>query len=218
MIAKSLCPKCHASIPLDDINVAADTALCRQCGSAWHFSDLLEVPETRVDLMRPPRGAWYNQTGAGFEVGVSTRSFAAFFIIPFMCVWSGVSLGGIYGTQIIHGKFNLFQSLFGIPFLLGTLLIGSFALMTVCGKVVVSRDGDEGTIFSGIGPIGWKRRFNWSGVTAIRRTVSFGRNNSPSNQLTLEGQNRLNFAGGMNAARQEFLLATLQQKLLESTN
>ena len=62
----------------------------------------------------------------------------AFFLVPFMCVWSGGSLGGIYGSQFFQSKFDLSMSLFGIPFVLGTLLFGSFALMTVCGKVVVS--------------------------------------------------------------------------------
>lgn len=44
-------------------------------------------------------------------------------------------LGGIYGKQIYEGEFDLKLSLFGLPFLLGTIVIGSFALLTLCGRV-----------------------------------------------------------------------------------
>jgi len=44
-------------------------------------------------------------------------------VIPHVVVTSK-SLGGIYGSQIMKGKFVLGQSLFGIPFLLGTLVFG----------------------------------------------------------------------------------------------
>lgn len=67
----------------------------------------------------------------------------------------GGALGGIYGSQIMAGEFNLMLSLFGIPFVLGTLFLGSIALMTVCGKVVVSTSYDQGKIFTGVGPFGW---------------------------------------------------------------
>ena len=70
-----------------------------------------------------------------------------------MCVWSGFSLGGIYGSQIAAGEFNLGLSLFGIPFVLGTLFFGSLAVMTVRGKVVIAVDRNAGRIFTGVGRI-----------------------------------------------------------------
>lgn len=59
----------------------------------------------------------------GFEISATTESPIAFFLVPFMLVWSGGSLGGIYGTQIANGHFNLFLSLFGIPFCNGDNII-----------------------------------------------------------------------------------------------
>ena len=162
MSAKILCPRCRTEISLEDGNVSKDLALCRQCGQTWSYADLNE--ESKVSNFvpsEPPSGAWYWETGPRtFEIGATTRSSLAIFLVPFMCVWSGGSLGGIYGTQIAKRHFELGISLFGIPFLLGTLLFGSVAMMSLCGKVTVKVDDDDGVIFTGVGPIGWRRRFS----------------------------------------------------------
>jgi len=173
------CPKCRRSIPLEDVNVATDMALCRSCGERWSYAEVCEeLGDESIDGMSAPAGAWLSPSAFSFEVGATTRSAAAFFLVPFMCVWSGFSLGGIYGRQFATGQWSLFPSLFGIPFLLGTVYLGSTAIMAVCGKVVVRSDGDQATIFTGVGPIGWRRRFAWREVKSIRlgeRTRSKGR-------------------------------------------
>ena len=213
-----VCPKCRAEIPLDDVNVATDIALCRQCGQTWSYADLIEDNKISDYLpSAPPGGTWFRETGPrAFEVGVTTRSAIAFFLVPFMCVWSGGSLGGIYGTQFAKGHFDLGQSLFGIPFILGTLLFGSIAVMSVCGKTTVKVDGDEGVIFTGVGAVGWRRRFNWRSVSAIRRTEKTGNRGSTSEQITFEGEKRMNFAAGIKTERLDFLLAILRKKWRES--
>jgi hypothetical protein len=216
MQAKISCPKCRSEIPLDDVNVATDIALCRNCGQTWSYADLIGDNMADVDLMNPPKGSWYReQPPRRFEIGSSTRSPSAFFLVPFMCVWSGFSLGGIYGSQFTKGHFELGQSLFGIPFILGTLLFGSIAVMSVCGKITVAVDDDEGILFMGVGPIGWRRRFNWRKVTAIKCTESYNRR-SVSQQITFEGEKRLNFGSNLKDERLDFMLGALRKKWRES--
>ena len=218
MRSNSVCPKCRAAIPLEDVNVSTDLALCRKCGQTWSYADLVDATEVaHFDPVNPPRGAWYREElPDGFLVGASTRSWAALFLVPFMCVWSGFSLGGIYGTQIVKGQFSLGQSLFGIPFVLGTLLFGSLAAMTVCGKVVVRVNGDEGSVFTGVGPIGWRRRFSWRGVTGVRRTERVGRKGGVTRQITLDGEKNINIGGGNPGdKRAEFMYAVLLRKFQE---
>ena len=167
-----LCPKCDGRIGGPDLNVGTDVAHCRRCDEVHRLSELVGVAEDgspAVDLARPPRGAWFVPTFDGFEAGATTRSAAALFIVPFMCVWSGFSIGGIYGRQILRGDFELLPSLFGIPFVIGTLIFGSLALMTVAGKVTVRVGGGEGRIFTGVGPFGFSRRFDWNQVQAVRQ-------------------------------------------------
>jgi hypothetical protein len=215
---KSICPKCRVEIPLDDINVAKDIALCRRCGETFSYGDLIdEANDTGINPANPPRGAWFKQRPPHkFEVGVSTRSAIAFFLVPFMCVWSGFSLGGIYGTRIVKGHFNLYISLFGIPFVLGTLLFGSIAIMSVCGKILVAVDGDKGVVFTGVGPIGWRRKFDWRSVTAIRRTQNYGNRGGSLQQITLEGPRRIDFASGVKQEKLDFMYGMLLKQWRES--
>ena len=139
--ANYLCPHCGAPIPLDDVNVATDLALCRKCGQTSPFSALAEAASAAHEPLTLPKGVSFDQTFDGFRIVCSTRSKTAFFIVPFMLIWSGVSVGGIYGTQLAKGHFNLMTSLFGIPFLLGTVALGCLSLMTVCGHVVIEKKG-----------------------------------------------------------------------------
>src|SRR5688500_1360755 len=93
---KLSCPECRQDISLDDVNVANDLALCRRCSKDFGYAQVLAEKEApTVDLNRPPAGAWFHRAHRGFEVGATTRSAAALFLVPFMMVWSGFSLGGI---------------------------------------------------------------------------------------------------------------------------
>jgi hypothetical protein len=208
------CPKCNRELPLADVNVAADAALCRSCGQAFKAGELIRAADTPpVDPDRPPSGAWYDETFDGFRLGATTRSCIALFLIPFMCVWSGGSLGGIYGSQIATGRFNPLLCLFGIPFLLGTVLFGSLALMTACGRQSLSVEGDEGVVFTGVGPIGRRKRFAWSEVTGIDEELRLGQKGQPSRAILLTGANPVRFGSMLSDARRQFFVGILRRKL-----
>ncbi len=87
MNAKVSCSRCHSEILLADVNVSTDIALCRRCNQSWNYSELLEdATPSNIDPRKPPRGAWISDDSSrSFEVGVSTRSAGAFFLVPFMC-------------------------------------------------------------------------------------------------------------------------------------
>lgn len=210
---KVQCPKCHANLAPGNVNVAANTVWCADCNEAFALSDLVDRPreaDAPVDVPpEPPRGAWFEKNFDGWEVGATTRHPIAFFLVPFMCVWSGGSLGGIYGSQIASGQFNLFASLFGIPFLLGTLLFGSIALMAVCGKVVVRVRGEQGEVFTGIWFLGWRRRFDPEGIHRVYENERAGRR-ANSSEIVLEGAERITLGSGLNENRRYFMLQVLR--------
>jgi hypothetical protein len=114
------CPNCNASIQKSDINIQADIAQCYSCERVFKISEHLETDNSEpFDIHSPPKGAWIRKEMHALKIGATTRSGAAFFLVPFMTVWSGLSLGGIYGMQLINGEFDPVLSLFGIPFVLG---------------------------------------------------------------------------------------------------
>jgi hypothetical protein len=212
---KLRCAECLGEIPLADVNVAKDLALCRKCDENFSYSEVCEAPETPIDLARPPRGTWFKRNARGFEVGISTRHPASFFLVPFMLIWSGFSIGGIYGPQIKKGELDLFDSLFGVPFLIGTVVFGAVALMSVLGKIVVRVENSQGTTFTGLGPFGWRRRFRWDEVKEIRQSFNGTSNGKPMKQVTIHADRPIGVSIGLNEKRQQFLLETLRHLLRE---
>ena len=211
-VIEVLCPDCQSSIPLEDVNVANDIALCRKCSRRFSFAEAVQQQEIEkpVDLTHPPRGVWCKRTRDGFELGSSTRSPAAFFLVPFMVVWSGGSLGGIYGTQISRGDFSLGQSLFGLPFLLGTLVFGSLALMTVCGKFCIRADGRKGELFAGVGPIGYRKKFRWDEVKDIRIQTKRTAKGGEYQQILIDADKPVTIFN-LTDTRRNFFLGALRQ-------
>jgi hypothetical protein len=141
---KPTCPRCRKPIPPDQISMATATVHCPPCGEIFAIPDLLSQASEPVDLANLPKGLRYEEWAGGFRATVSQRSCVIFFLVPFTVVWAGGSLSGIYGTQIARGKFDLGASLFGIPFLLGSLVLTGLCLFMLFGYSAVesSRSGE----------------------------------------------------------------------------
>jgi len=217
-----LCPSCRSRIAPDDINVSTDVALCRSCGNTFRLSEIIgAAPSTSIDLHSPPSGAWYTPMADGFTAGATTRTWLALFIIPFTCVWSGGSMLGIYGTQIMSGKYSLASSIFGVPFLLGTIVLVSWCTMCVAGEVTVTVHSGQLTIFTGVGSIGWRRTCVLSDFSTVREGYSglggwnWNRQQGPS--IRLEGKRAVAFGSMLSTDRRYFLLKVLQASLREAS-
>lgn len=208
---KIRCPKCKRAVPADQVNMGSDLAYCPDCNNGFKISETVDKEKVNSDFLRSaPAGAWFNSEWDKAVVGASTRSPSAFYIVPFMIVWTVGALGGIYGSQVASGQFDPVDSFFGIPFILGSIIFGAAALMTVFGKVEVSI-GRESSVFTGIGPLGWTRRFDWSAVQTIREAdAQFGYFGSQSGAIVMEGKTRLKFGTGLNEERRYFVLNVLR--------
>jgi len=214
------CPQCSTTIEPADVNVATDVAFCRSCSKAFSLSStvadralsslgLSRTPRQPIDISNPPKGAWFHDLGSEFRFGASTRSFMALFLVPFMLVWSGGSIGGIYGSQINSGKFDLMLSLFGIPFLLGSIFFWAITLMSIWGKVEITIRGDEGTVFSGVGHIGRRKHFKCSDITIVREELQRTQKSS-YHEVILEGATRIKFGSMLNEERRYFIMEVMR--------
>lgn len=212
---KIKCPKCFQTIPSDQINISTDLAFCEKCNESFYVSDFVDMTYVDPDIINqePPHGTWIRQEMYNMVIGATTKSRVVLFLLPFMCIWSGFSLGGIYGTQIMSQKFNLLNSLFGIPFVIVTFFLGGCTLMGLFGKVEVSI-GKNSFVFVGIGSLGWTRRFDWEAVKSIQEDYSH-------NNLTgihLVGSNRIKFGSNLNDERKYFILNVLKHLKYNGAN
>jgi len=162
------CNKCKRVISNENINISKDTAHCDSCGELISLSSLINnAIDSKFNIEDPVKGTNYSEKIGTWKIEASHRTLYALFIVPFTCVWAGGSLTGIYGTQLMSGNFKLVESLFGIPFLLGSIILISISLLSLFGRTIISDENGKALIFIGVGPIGWYRRFEWSSISNV---------------------------------------------------
>lgn len=206
------CPKCSTEVSKQNINIQTDVAQCQNCEAIFKISENLDESNADgFDLNNPPKGVWIRNEMNQIVIGATTRSPIAFLLVPFMIVWSGGSIGGIYGTQLANGEFDPFMSLFGIPFLIGSIIFWSLALMAIWGKVELTLDKQGGRAFTGLGNIGLSKRFTWDEVSTVKEKQS--NFNYPGNQggsILLEGKRRISFGMGVKESRRYYIYRALK--------
>lgn len=209
------CAHCNQPIDLADTNVATDLALCRACGQTMPFSSLAGIREiSAVDLASPPKGVRVERSLIdGLDVTYHKIPFAVFFLIPFTALWSGVSLWGIYGSQMSEGKFDWTASLFGLPFLIGTLILLSVISFMLLGRWRITLGRGLCRIFLGIGPVGWTRQIALDPQTTVRLQPGSTRiNNVPQRDIVItSGEEQLKFGALLPEHVRVFLAAVIER-------
>ena len=243
-MVKLVCAKCGRGIPAEDINVAKDVAYCRECNVAYALSELAQGDEpAAVNPRQPPPGAWCRQDGMGTVIGATHRSLGtAFGALVFGLFWNGIvsifvllaisaTLHNLHipqpnwfpapkmnGQEMTVGM-NLFLWLFLTPFItIGLVMAGTF-FSCIWGRTEVRVQKDEGVIFTGVGALGWRRRFDARSVKGVSIKASTWQNENRSQQRfcivieTREGK-RLKFGSLLSEERREFVEAVVRRELV----
>lgn len=240
-----VCTKCTKPIPAEDVNVAKDVAFCRPCNASSSLSSLTNaVPLGVVDLANPPSGAWYRDDGVRLAIGASCTSVSgAIGALFFGLFWNGivsvfvlVALASTLqhmGVSIPHWvpapKSNgaaigvgmtIFMWIFLTPFILvGTLILAGF-LMCVAGRVEVTIRDAEGVVFSGIGAMGWRTRFDATSVKDVRIDDKRWRDSDGDSRrstcIVIDAEKAVKFATGMPEERRKFVAGALRKALVAS--
>jgi hypothetical protein len=207
------CPSCGAVISLDDVNVSKDVALCRACGQSTAFSPISGAAEINLQsLAQPPRGIrMEEEPGGALKISYKKISPVVFFLIPFTLFWGGGSMGGIYGSQILKGKFDLHLSLFGIPFLIGTIVLFCIISYLLFGRWVITLNEGAGTVFMGVGSLGWTPRFAYDRSTVVSfRPTNIRYNNVPQKGIAVRtGEKELVFGTPIQDDAKQFIAAAI---------
>ena len=209
------CPSCSATVPLADVNVAKDLALCRACGATTSFSGLQGAGELKdVNLDVPPKHVRDVHDGqSDLVLTYRRRSPILFFLIPFTALWSGGSVGMIYLRPLLQGKpFEVGEALFGIPFLIGTVVLLTFITYLFFGRWVIRVTGNEGSVFNGVGSLGWTRRFTIDrSSTVTLAACGASANNQPVPCIRVDtGAASLSFGAFIKEDSKLFIAARLQ--------
>jgi len=214
------CPLCRAVIAAADVNVATDLALCRSCGRTSSFATVSAAAEISTDILSaPPRGIKVeNDFRGGSVITYRKLSPALLFLIPFTAVWSGGSMWGIYGTQLKKGAFDLSQSLFGLPFLLGTVVLLSIIIFAILGKWQISMQQGEGSVFVGVGRLGWNRSFAYGRNTMVSMCATTTRvNQIPQKGIMVRTDGKdFVFGASLKEEAKQFIAASIMKAATEA--
>lgn len=212
------CLHCNTVISLDDVNVASDLALCRHCGRTMKFSEIAPMAgAAEIDELHPPKGVRLEESVIhGQTIIYKKISPVVYFLIPFTAVWSGGSMFGIYGTQIAKGRFDLSSSLFGLPFLLGTVVLVTIILFNLFGRWQISFSGGTLAVALRLGPLAWTRRHPYDQSTRVRihHSPDVTVNDRPQQLIFVETQGRtLKFGSTIPEAAKVFIAELIRRRI-----
>ena len=141
----------------------------------------------------PPAGCVMTDLGDRVVLRVSARSVSsAIGLLVFCVIWNGIV--GVFVVALVASimghmgatppgwfplpklgsggnlplAMTIFMGLFLTPFVVVGVMVLGGVLVSLVGKVEVRLRGPEGVVFTGVGPIGWTRRFDADAVEAVR--------------------------------------------------
>jgi hypothetical protein len=210
------CPNCGKELPLADVNVAQDLALCRACGFTGAFLAAMPVPQmTDEEMARPPkRVSLQREFGDTLTITCRPKRTALLFLVPFTALWSGISMAGIYGTQMASGHFDWRLSLFGLPFLIGTIGFLVAILYTLFGATKVTLAKGRVQVYVGVFGLGRTREMACGpGTTVAIEKSGYRVNNVPQPEIVLaSGDKQFKFGSmGLSNEVQAYVAAVLRR-------
>ena len=203
------CPKCDAEIPDSDFNVATDVAYCRVCKVNYKYSELSSrIQATELNQTQVPKHVTVDETPAGMRIVYKKISLLVLFLIPFTLLWGGGSLTAIYILPLIKGKIALYEMLFGIPFLIGTVVLTYVNAFCLFGTTIILVGRSESFVSTGVGPVRWKTNFDLGNVRTVSLKDSQMRNNRQTMkviELNLEDNSKVQFGAYMDDKARQFI-------------
>lgn len=172
-----------------------------------------------MDLSVMPKGFRVEEISGGESVLIFKKiSPIVLFLLPFTAVWSGGSMAGIYGSQIKSGRWDWFQCLFGLPFLVGSIFLVSFVLFLLFGSWRFSVTQGRLLVSAGIGPFRWNRGIPCDEQTQIQiRTNGWSKNDQPVMVLEAKtGANSIKFASGLSDEQKQYIQHWLLRAMREN--
>ena len=241
------CPKCRQVIAAEDINVPADVAFCRHCHVACKLSELAQGTgiDPKVDLSRPPKGAWQRASGLATIIGATHRSLGgAFGLFLIAAFWNGIlsvfialalsSTLGLVGVDrpswfpkpIMNGGpmgagITIFLWLFLTPFMaVGLAMIAGF-FSCLAGRTEVRVRDWQGEVFTGIGSLGFRKKFNREAIKDVRiedfqwRDSDGDRRRNTHILIELLQGKPIKFGSSLTDERRQFVAAALRAAVVK---
>jgi hypothetical protein len=204
------CPGCGAVVSFERANKYGSIRCqvrCQECDQWFRLDSFQPAALDEAALADPPSGARFERLANGFTVAVSGRTCDAlliFFGLPCFALFAGIALG----------RLNAWSAAAMI------LLLGGAGTAAWMGELRITRHGDRLTIFRGVGKIGFRSMYLWSGFRSAYEVVypagvAFpdGGSYADDAYVVLSGSRRVTFGSWVTEERRRYLLAALRVTL-----
>ena len=210
-----ICPKCNTQIDENDFNISTDLAYCRNCHTEHRYSVLAAMDDVDENAYERFVERYANDHGFERRVSIPFPRGTLLFLVPFTCLWSGISMVGIYISPLIQGKLELDQALFGIPFLLGTIVLLNVIFAIGFGKTRVEIERRMLRYRGGAGPFTRRKKIALDASTIVSLTLSDVKINDRSvNHIEIcTGGETITFGATMKKDRKTFLAVWIMRNL-----
>ena len=169
----------------------------------------------RVDIRKPPplpmNGTWVRTEGGALVIGATCRSPHAVLLGVFVCAWQ-VMMVALITTPSAPGDSAAGCVL--LPFTAATLWVDWLLLLYCFGRTEVSVQGDNCSVFTGIGSLGWRRRFRRSDVQDVRNHIDRRSRGGETHSVLIEADRDIKLGRCLSSDRQYWMLATLTSAFL----
>ena len=101
-----------------------------------------------------------------------------------------------------------------MPFLIGTVVLVSVCLFMLFGHWSVNLNMGKGTVFAGVGCIGWKRRFvyNRQSAVSVRDECLPNRGCQGMVKVVTPNEKSISFGGGINDEALRYIAGIIAQE------
>lgn len=209
------CPTCKQEIPENDFNVSKDLAYCRTCKQNFSYSDLIVSSEyDAIDLNNPTKHITIRESWGGATLRHHRINPIVIFFIFFTAIWGGGSMTGM--VVMIMEKGLSFETLFFLPFFLGTIGLIFLTLYMLFGKVEITEKNGDIEIFSGVFGVGIHRRTDLKNVRSVEiaySNISQNHTRLTEVHINLKEGKKIKFGAGMTDESKAFIVAYLRKML-----
>lgn len=214
------CPSCHAIVLLSQFDQSLGRTVCHFCSQPINVSEALLADACwRVDLSMPVEGTWVRPMGGrtAMEVGGLTRSPGWIMGLPLLLGMAALAM--LLLRLLVDGHGGWVAAAGFVVSLAAVAVLAVYVAMAWAGHVVVRVDEQRSEVFSGVGRLGWRRRFDWGDVRSLSEQPSRAR--TPANPqglcLVLQADRPIRFGALLNDVRRYFIYAALC-KVIEERN
>jgi len=222
--------------------VANDIAFCRTCNLSHRLSTLTSgtTVDENVDVSRPPAGTWFRRDGDGVVVGSTLRSVGQAVGLLFFCLfWNGIvsvfvsiavasslhHLGlslprwvPMLKGSVLPVGMTIFLWVFLTPFIAVGLVLFVTFLSSLAGRSELRIQAGAGSLFTGVGPLGFRKRFSASEVREVRIEERRWRDSDGDSrrkmQIVIETTgNPVSFGSMLTQERRRFVAGAIKKEL-----